>query len=749
MGGSIDQGADVAMSAQAVDVPRRPPVDDGPHAILDARVRRALSAGVFVDSVVPEPALDLDLLSLFDAMAASRLIDIEARRLRAAGQGYYTIGSSGHESNALVAATLRVGDPALLHYRSGGFFMARALQAGASLDEAIRAVLLGMFAAAEDRASGGRHKVFGDPELSIIPQTSTIASHLPRAVGVAFAISRAARLGIPTKWTTEAVAVCSFGDASLNHSTAVGALNTAGYCVQQGLPLPLLLVCEDNGLGISVPSPPGWVRAAAQRPGIEYFSADGDDPLAVAESATAAVAVARVERRPALLHLHTVRYLGHAGSDVEAGYRTPAAIASDLERDPLLALARVVRGDVDLLARYERIAARIAVIAGEVSVLPGLATAEAVMAPLAIASRPAGTPPMAASADRTRIFGEKLPEDAGPMTLSQSINAALTDALSSRSEMIVFGEDVGRKGGVYGVTRGLQNRFGSARVFDTLLDEQSILGLGLGLGVSGLLPVPEIQYLAYLHNAEDQLRGEAASLRFFSDATFTNPMVVRVAGLAYQKGFGGHFHNDNAVGVLRDVPGLVVAVPSRPDDVAPLLGACLASAISHGQVSVFLEPIALYHERDLYEEGDRGWLAPYRPSEVTPLGTARVHGDGGDLTLVTFGNGVRMCLRVARRLATDGIHARIVDLRFLSPLPMTDIVREADVTGTVLVVDETRRSGGVSEGVMAGLLDAGFTGRLARIASRDSFIPLGPAANLVLLTEDEIQSAARDLMSGG
>src|ERR1700709_2802772 len=144
--------------------------------------------------------------------------------------------------------------------------------------------------------------------------------------------------------------------------------------------------------------------------------------------------------------------------------------------------------------------------------------------------------------------------------------------------MLVFGEDVGRKGGVYGLTRSLQQRFRSARVFDSLLDEQAILGLGLGLGVAGLLPVPEIQYLAYLHNAEDQLRGEAASLRFFSGGTYPTPMVVRIAGLAYQKGFGGHFHNDNAVAVLRDIPGLAVAVPSHPAAAPALLRECLALA---------------------------------------------------------------------------------------------------------------------------------------------------------------------------
>ena len=144
----------------------------------------------------------------------------------------------------------------------------------------------------------------------------------------------------------------------------------------------------------------------------------------------------------------------------------------------------------------------------------------------------------------------------------------------------MFGEDVARKGGVYGVTRGLQRRIGPARVFDTLLDEQTILGLALGAGLSGLLPMPEIQYLAYLHNAEDQLRGEAATLPFFSAGQYRNPMVVRVAAYGYQKGFGGHFHNDNAVAVLRDIPGLVIASPSRPDDAAAMLRTCVAAGAS-------------------------------------------------------------------------------------------------------------------------------------------------------------------------
>ena len=144
-------------------------------------------------------------------------------------------------------------------------------------------------------------------------------------------------------------------------------------------------------------------------------------------------------------------------------------------------------------------------------------------------------------------------------------------------EIVMMGEDVGRKGGVYGVTQKLCDRFGQDRIIDTLLDEQSILGLAIGLAHNGFIPMPEIQFLAYLHNAEDQIRGEAATLSFFSNGQFTNPMVLRIAGLGYQKGFGGHFHNDNSLAVLRDIPGVIVGCPSHGADAAKMLRECCAT----------------------------------------------------------------------------------------------------------------------------------------------------------------------------
>jgi 2-oxoisovalerate dehydrogenase E1 component len=696
-------------------------------------------------------------LELFDSQLGSRHLDLAARWLRSQGKGYYTIGSSGHEGNAAVAAALRPDDPALLHYRSGAFYLERARQVAGS--DALRDVLLGIVAATGEPISGGRHKVFGRRELAIIPQTSTIASHLPRALGVAFSIGRAGKLGVDAEWPRDAVAVCSFGDASANHSTATGAINAAIQVGYRGLPVPLLFVCEDNGIGISVPTPSGWIaHAYGSRPGLEYFAADGCDLLDATEGAEAAANWVRKHRRPALLHLRTVRLMAHAGSDVESAYRRPDVIAAELGRDPLVGTAKllvdsgVLTAD-EVLERYEAKRSRVLSLAREVAELPQLQTAAAVMAPLAPSTPPAveQVATTAASPERrASMFGSTLPEREDRQTLAQAINRTLLDVLAVHPGAVVFGEDVAAKGGVYGVTRGLKKKAGGARVFDTLLDEQTILGLALGAGVSGLLPIPEIQYLAYLHNAEDQLRGEAATLQFFSAGQYRNPMVLRVAGYGYQKGFGGHFHNDNALGVLRDIPGLVIASPARPDDAAAMLRTCAAAATVDGAVTVFLEPIAIYHTRDLHEAGDDAWTSSYAPppewaERHVPVGRARTYGDGRDLTIVSFANGLYMSLRVAARLESAGVRCRVVDLRWLAPLPVDDLVREADATGAVLVVDETRRTGGVSEGVLAALVDAGFGGRMGRVASEDSFIPLGDAALHVLVSEGEIEKAALQL----
>jgi 2-oxoisovalerate dehydrogenase E1 component len=322
----------------------------------------------------------------------------------------------------------------------------------------------------------------------------------------------------------------------------------------------------------------------------------------------------------------------------------------------------------------------------------------------------------------------------------------------SHKEIIVAGEDVGPKGGVYNCTAKLHERFGSARVVNTLLDEQSILGLGIGAAHNGLLPIPEIQFLAYVHNAEDQLRGEAATLSFFSNGQYTNPMIVRIAGLGYQKGFGGHFHNDNSLAVFRDIPGLILAVPSNGADAVEMLRECVRLAREEQRVIVFVEPIALYMTRDLHEKDDALWTATYpAPGSAKPvrLGEVGVHGKGKDLAIVTYGNGYYLSRQAEKLLADEHkVKARVIDLRWLAPLPEAALLEAVKDCARILIVDECRRTGSQSEALMALFAEQLPEKPCARIAADDSFIPLGKAATVTLPSRDSIVDAALELVRG-
>jgi 2-oxoisovalerate dehydrogenase E1 component len=617
---------------------------------LLARFRQQVARTAPTDegSSLPPP-LARDLL---ESMLLARHLDIAALELRARGAGHYTIGSAGHESNVVLGRLTRTTDPTLVHYRSAALQLERARRVEGV--DGVRDVALSLVASSEEPVSGGRHKLFGGIALGIIPQTSTIASHLPRAVGLAYALGWKQRQRLARE-PADAVVVCSFGDASVNHSTALGAFNAAGWVAHQSVPLPLLFVCEDNGLGVSVRSPPGWVRARlSSLPNVRYFAVDGSDLEACFHVADAALAHCRTARRPAVLHLTCVRLGGHAGSDVDATYRSRQELEDAAERDPLWCAARdfVARGVLtssEVLELDRAAQARVSAEADRAVGRPKLTTRAQVSASLARAIPPG----FAAKA------GPSATSEA--MTLAQGVGHALGEILRSDSGSLLFGEDVAKKGGVYGVTKGLLGHFGHARVFDTLLDEQTILGLALGAATLGLYPVPELQYLAYLHNAEDQLRGEAATFAFFSNGLLQNPMLVRVAGLAYQKGFGGHFHNDNSLAVLRDIPGISVCVPARADDAVALYRTAHALGRLHGRVVVSVEPIALYHRRDLVSEGDGQWLAA-APSAGAEYGRARVYpGREPQLTLVTYGNGVAMCLRAKSALASAGIRTEVLE----------------------------------------------------------------------------------------
>lgn len=239
------------------------------------------------------------------------------------------------------------------------------------------------------------------------------------------------------------------------------------------------------------------------------------------------------------------------------------------------------------------------------------------------------------------------------------------------------------------------------------------------------------------------MRGEAATLPFFSDGQFTNPMVVRIAGLGYQKGFGGHFHNDNSVAVLRDIPGLILACPSHGADAVKMLRESVRLAREEQRVVVFLEPIALYPMRDLHEDGDGGWMRTYpQIGERVGLGEVGVTGDG-PVALISFANGHRLSLQAQARLTTQGVATRVIDLRWLSPLPDAALIAALEGCSHALIVDETRATGGVSEAVMT-LLAERTELTAARLAAEDSFIATGPAYAATMPSTEAIIAGGRE-----
>ena len=283
-----------------------------------------------------------DLISIFESQVISRHMDLKARLLKEDGKCFYTIGSSGHEGNAVFGRVFSLNDIAFLHYRSTPFFIERSkLTHGAT---PIYDTALSFAASSEDPISGGRHKVIGSKKLNIPPQTSTIASHLPKAVGAAVSIDRAKDLSIQERNLKDgSIVLCSFGDASANHATALSAFNTASLIQHSGGHVPIVFICEDNGIGISVPTNKSWIeKNFSQRNGIKYIKADGLNIIDLLHKTSLANEFSKTKRQPVFLHMKTVRLLGHAGSDIEVGYKTLNEIETIEFNDPLLHTARIM-----------------------------------------------------------------------------------------------------------------------------------------------------------------------------------------------------------------------------------------------------------------------------------------------------------------------------------------------------------------------------------------------------------------------
>jgi len=386
-----------------------------------------------------------------------------------------------------------------------------------------------------------------------------------------------------------------------------------------------------------------------------------------------------------------------------------------------------------------------------VTLRPKLETVEDVMASITENQIERIAPKYPTKKERAALFGKEFKRMDQPQHMAKLINYALSDILLRYENTLVFGEDVAQKGGVYHVTADLYKQYGIRRVFNSPLDETSIIGFGIGFGHNGFIPIPEIQFLAYLHNAEDQLRGEAATLPFFSEGRFTNPMVLRVPGLAYQKGFGGHYHNDNSLAIFRDIPGVILAVPSNGADATKMLRTAVREAHENGRVVVFVEPIALYMTKDLHESKDGKWNFEYPDvKEEIPVGEFATYGKGKALTIITYGNGLYLSLQAQKELEKKlKKKIKVINLLWLSDIDMPKLMKAIGTCENVLIVDECRRTGCHGEGLLARLVSESEKPlKLKLHAAEDSFISLGVATTVTLPSKESIIEHALELVNG-
>ena len=561
----------------------------------------------------------------------------------------------------------------------------------------------------------------------MIPQTSTIASHLPRAVGRRVR-DRARRGSSASRARGRSTRSSSARSATRRSTTRPRRPRSTPRRTSRtaAQPLPLLFVCEDNGLGISVPTPEAWIEQSLHgRPELAIERADGERPGASCSRPRRELAAwVREHRHPAVLHLRTVRFLSHAGADLETAYRSGKEIRADYARDPLLALGRwlVASGG----ARGEELAAEYletrepgprARTRGDATGRR-LATAEDVMRPLA-------------------------PRDSGRR--GRRWQGAATPTSDARLHARP-GDQRGARRRARAVPRDARVRRGRRRE-------------GRRLRRDARPPVTASARAACSTRSSTRRRSSASrsalrsrassrSPRSSTSRTSTTPRISSAArrrrsgssrrahtgtgwscasrATATRRASAGTSTTTTRLGVLRDMPGLVIASPARPADVGPMLRTCVAAAKVDGTVSVFLEPIALYHDARPLRRGRR--RVARRPGRRPRADRSRLRAPTGrdDLTIVSVGErALHVASRRALACASEGIGATVVDLRWLAPLPIEEMLRRRRPRGRMLVVDETRRTGGVGEGIVAELVDAGYDGRLGACDEQGLVRPAG------------------------
>ena len=649
------------------------------------------------------------LLNAYKTVLTARLIDAKILVLLKQGKAFFHIGCSGHEvAQVATAAAMRPGsDWAYPYYRDLAFSM----QYGYSIDDALREAMHREGGPGSNGFSMMGH--YGHPKLRIVAQSSPTGTQYLQGVGTAMGAVREGK---------DEVVYVSSGEGATSQGEFHEAMNWASR-----ERLPVIFLIENNRYAISVPVADqvagGSVAKMVQGyEGLAAHCVDGCDFSAMFDAAERAVERARKGEGPTLIEAQVVRLLPHSSSDDQRKYRDPQDLEEDLRRDPLPLFEQLLIGCGVLTAEHaarmkEEVQAEINRIAEDVQKLP--------------VPDPAEVERFVYSPER-RVASEGFvePEHAGQkIVLVDAINHALAEELEQNPGMIVYGEDVGRgKGGVFSATKGLTERFGEERVFNSPLAEASIVGTAFGLAVRGTFkPVVEIQFADYIWPAFMQIRDEVSMLRYRSYNTWSCPMVIRVPVGGYIH--GGLYHSQSIDGFLTHMPGIRVVFPSNAADAKGLL----KTACREDDPVLFLEHKGLYRQ---------GFAASPEPSAdyLLPFGVAKVKKPGDDITVITWGMLVHRSLEAARTVEErHGITIEVIDLRTLNPLDRETILASVRKTGKVLIVHEDTLTGGFGGEIAAIIAEEAFErldAPVVRVAAKDAPVPYAPPLEYAMLPQE-------------
>lgn len=655
-----------------------------------------------------------DWQTIVRLVLTSRTIDeIEENELVPQGKITYQFSSKGHElAQVLLGLCLNQGhDAAGVYYRSRPFMLASGLTPA----EAFAADMALTGSPSEGRDVGVVYSLQGRGGMAtVLPASGDVGAQYTPAVGWAqAAVYRAKTLG-EAAWQG-VVGAALGGDGSVASNGFWSALTIATT-----LALPMIFFIEDNGYGISVPSQfqtPGGDIAAnlASFKGLHIITGSGTDPGEAVEKIFAAVDHARKGQGPVLIRLRVPRLTGHTYGEDQAAYKTEAQMEEEQLRDPVRTLAQFLSAEMD----WEALQAQV-----ESDVRAGLAAALARPEPDPAEMRVhlfAGR-----EGDRNRLTAAGA--DGWRINMSEAIRKTLETELANNPKVVVFGEDVGPRGGVHRVTLGMQAKFGDERVFDTSLSEEGIMGRALGMALAGLKPVPEIQFRKYADPAYEQMH-DIGWVRWRTAGKFTAPVVVRIP-FGFSKKTGDPWHSVSDEAVFAHMPGWRIAIPSNAADAVGLL----RSALRGGDPTVFLEHRALYDTP--------ASRRPYPGDDYEiPFGQATILRSGSDLTVVSWGEMLYRCLEAAQ--AYEG-RVDVIDLRTIVPWDAEMVLDSVRKTGRLLVVHEDTATAGFAAEILAVVASEAFMdldAPVERIATPDIPIPYNiRAMNRVIPGTDVIRS---------